>query len=173
MTERLPTNFEALGRSNRMPKNGDLFTLKLVSRQFLFGRVIRADADRLTAPGPACNLIQIYDRQSEDERPPVDALSPESLLIPPLWTNRKAWTLGYFKTIASLPLLPADCLSPYCFEDTLPTFGTKYRDEEGGVLPDRLEPCGIWGLVSYRWVDDRISEALGVPKSVAHSSDFG
>ncbi len=31
------------------------------------------------------------------------------------------------------------------------------------VLPAPTEPCGEWGLASYLYIDDQISEALGLP----------
>ena len=39
-----------------------------------------------------------------------------------------------------------------------------YLDEVGRKLLRRFDPCGEWGLASYRWIDDHISDAMGIPR---------
>jgi hypothetical protein len=134
--------------------------MQLPAGLYLFGRVILADLPKGKAPMPTSNLIYIYNVQVTEKIPPYDRLTPDNLLIPPQFTNRMAWTRGYFENVAYRPLQDNDLLAEHCFWD----FNREtYRDESGGTREGVREPCGIWGLVSYRFIDDRISEALGIP----------
>jgi len=132
----------------------------LPTAMYLFGRVILADPPREFAPMPGANLIYIYACQSKSKTPDETRLRPDDLLIPPVWTNRLGWTKGYFETISSGELEPGALLSQHCFR----RHDGVYLDEVGRRLPGRVEPCGEWGLVSYRWIDDHISDALGIPR---------
>lgn len=38
-----------------------------------------------------------------------------------------------------------------------------YRTLNGKRLPQRLEPCGDLSLAAYKYIDDLVSEALGIP----------
>jgi len=87
----------------------------------------------------------------------MPALSPKSLLVAPVITNQKPWTLGYFEVIESRPLRKADVLSRHCFRD----IRGWYFDEFGNRLAHEEEPCGVWGLHSFRTIDDLLSDALG------------
>jgi transposase len=49
----------------------------------------------------------------------------------------------------------------YCFWDAA---RSRYVDEQLNPLPRELQPCGDWGLSSYRWLDDQISDALGISR---------
>ena len=115
---------------------------------------------------PAAYLIHIYAWQSETKRPDYRHLTPDGLLIPPVWTNRLGWTKGYFQMIENLALGPDALLKQHCFrrDDGI------YLDEIGRRLPHRSEPCGEWALVSYRWIDDHVSDALNIPR-VPESND--
>lgn len=149
-------NMDILRRSRRQPQEGDIFVYKMKGRPYGFGRVIRLNT-RLGWFG-AVTLIYVYDVFSEDKNT-VPALSPRRLLIPPLGTNRRPWTMGYFETVETRPLTRKDVLSVHCFKDL--TCGC-YRDEYGKVLSRRSNPCGDFALDSFRTIDAQISLALGI-----------
>jgi len=159
------TNLKVLKRSNAIPRRGDIFVMQLPNDLFLFGRVIIADAPQPSAPMPGSNLIYIYDRQSKTPTPEPADLRPGRLLIPPVWTNRLGWTKGYFKTIENRPIERFDLLQPHCFCRTLPRTNAPevFVDENRSPLRQRIDPCGDWALFSYRWIDDKVSEAVGIP----------
>ena len=138
---------------------GDVFVMQLLDGSHLFGRVIGAELPSEQAPMPGSYLIYIYDHRSPDKTADLDALVPERLLIPPTFINRMPWTKGYFETVTHSPLSRDDLLEQHCFRYDTNT----YVDERGQQRRWRVEPCGEWGLASYRFVDDRISEAIGVP----------
>lgn len=158
------TNLEVLKRSNRPPVGGDVFFMRLPNGLHLFGRVILADVAQGRAPMPGANLIYIYDVQSPTPQPDYAELLPNRLLIPPLWTNRLPWTKGYFQHVENRPLGDFDLLRKHCFRrvPVEPNLSGKYVDELGTELRARTEPCGEWGLVSYRWIDDHVSDAVGM-----------
>lgn len=141
--------------------------MQLPTEKYLFGRVILAEPPREQAPMPAANLIYVYALQAETNQPDYRLLNPESLLIPPVWTNRLGWTKGYFQTIENLPLRPDMLLRQHCFrrDDGV------YLDQIGARLAGRSEPCGEWALVSYRWIDDHISDALNIPRVPESNGD--
>jgi hypothetical protein len=154
------TNLRVIRKSRKALVVGDIFAMQLPNDLYLFGRVVLVEPPYPAAPGPCCNLVYIYAYQSQDQTPDLAQLAPSKLLIPPIWTNRLGWTRGVFETILNRPLIDADILRQHCFDDGLRKC---FVDERGRHLAGRVEPCGEWGLASYRYIDNRISEALGFP----------
>ena len=153
------TNLRVLRPSRKPPQVGDLFRMRLPDGTYLFGRVVDTNANAGGFPNAV--LLYVYSHRSATPEPPGPALlRPHSLLIPPVMTNRLPWSKGYFETIVNLPLEPGEKLPQHCFE----SFGMqRYFDERGRELKGRVEPCGQFGLHSYRTIDDAISETLGLP----------
>jgi hypothetical protein len=152
------TNLRVLRPSRTRPREGDLFAMQLVDGRFLFGRVIDADATSGTRLRGAI-LIYVYRLMSGSIDPPDrEELSPKSLLIPPLMTNRLPWSRGYFETIAHWPLQSHEVLDQHCF---LSVVNGRYFDEKGNELLAVVEPCGDYGLNSYRTIGEGIREAVG------------
>lgn len=156
----ISTNLRIIRKSRKPLVVGDVFAMQLPNEMYLFGRVVLVEPPFPAAPGPCCNLVYIYDHQSSDKVVDQHQLSPDNLLIPPTWTNRLGWTRGVFETIMNSPPGVADILKQHCFHDLL---RKGFVDERGQPVPERVDPCGEWGLASYRYIDDRISEALGFP----------
>ena len=90
----------------------------------------------------------------------IPALDKKSLLVAPIMTNRLGWSRGYFETVANEPVGEDDVLQPNCFYSY--SF-RRYYDEYNHELPERVEPCGVYGLHSFRTIDDEVSKALGIP----------
>lgn len=162
------TNLQSTKRSRHVPARGDTFVMLLPTGKYLFGRVILADPPRESAPGPSTNLIYIYSGQSDTKKPDYQQLTPDRLLLPPIWTNRLGWSKGIFQTVENEPLREHDLLRQHCFRDS---FRRIYLDETGKELSFCVEPCGEWGLVSYRWIDDHVSDAVGIPRVPESSED--
>jgi hypothetical protein len=154
------TNLRVLRRSRRKPCVGDVFAMQLPDDTYLFGRVIGAELDLPRAPTPCAYLIYVYSRRSTSKVPDWAELQPHQLLLPPVFINRMPWTKGYFETVDSRDLQESDLLRHHCFR----RFNGTYLDEAGEILPGPVEPCGDWGLSSYRWLDDQVSDALGIPR---------
>lgn len=140
--------------------------MQLPTGRYLFGRVILADVPQERAPMPGANLIYIYDQQSSSMRPDLAQLRPGRLLIAPVWTNDLPWKKGYFQTVDHADVGDFDVLRQHCFlrASLSPGATGKYVDESGFELKQMSTPCGEWSLVSYRWIDDRVSDAVGVQR---------
>jgi hypothetical protein len=157
-----PTNLRVLKPSRKKPTEGEIFAMGLPDGSYLFGRVIGADLRAFNeAPMPGSNLIYVYCHRAETLQPDLTELIPRQLLLPPVFINRMPWTRGYFQTVDQQPLQPEDQLDKYCFWDAA---RSRFVDECLNPLPREVQPCGDWGLSSYRWLDDQISDALGIPR---------
>ena len=150
------TNLRRMKGSRRRPEAGDVFRLHLPSGKFLFGFVRLAEP--LNAPMPGAYLVYIYDWQSATVFPDYSKLRFDRLLMPPLWTDRTPWTLGYFRYVENRLTDSGLTLRNHCFRVELGHF----VDETGKKLEGRSDPCGEWMLMGYRWIDDEVSNAIGI-----------
>ena len=156
-------NLRQLKPSRKIPKVGDIFAMLMPDGRYLYGRVILANLPSELAPMPTSNLVYIYDIRTKARTPaPLDALSPDRLLLPPQFINRLPWSKGYFENVAHQPIRESDLLAQHCFWDVV---GKVYCDETGHALSTRTEPCGVFALGSYRMIDDLVSDALGIPRA--------
>jgi hypothetical protein len=153
MTEHL--NLEVLQPTKRNPQLGDIFVLKPSRRAFYFGRVMLFD----TALARGYPVVYVYNATARKPEP-IPALHRDALLIAPQAVNFLPWRRGYFQTIANRPIGPSDLLQTHCFYDPV---SQTYKDESGRELANSVEPCGTFGIGSYRTIDDAISTALGLP----------
>jgi hypothetical protein len=156
----IKTNLVKMKRTYRPPETGDIFYLQIPLGQFIFGRVRFANAPRTEAPMPGAHLIYIYDWKSSAPSPDYSMLRKDKLLIAPVWTNRMSWTKGYFQHVENQAGHDKVVFGDSCFR----AFGDRFLDQKGRSRSTKSEPCGEWGLVSYRWIDDRVSDALGIPR---------
>jgi Immunity protein 26 len=157
-----PTNLQVLKPTRKKPQRGDIFVMQVPDDTYLFGRVIDADImDPQRAPMPGSYLIYVYDTKSQSRRPDLADLTPDGLLLPPVFINKMPWTRGYFETVENATLGPADLLPRVSYWDAA---RARFVDQDGNALPREVQPCGDWALSSYRWLDDQISDALGIPR---------
>jgi hypothetical protein len=153
------TNLKLLRRSYEQPEPGDIFAMQLPDDAYLFGRVIGAELQ--PAPMPHCYLIYVYADRSPNKKPALELLRPDRLLIPPVFINRMPWTKGYFENVDHQDLRDVHLLKQHCFWDAA---RARYLDLQQNPLPSEVQPCGDWALSSYRWLDDQVSDALGIPR---------
>lgn len=126
--------------------------------RYLFGRVVSVEA-RAGWSMPGSILIYVYRSFSEELAiPSRTELTPENLLVPPMMTNTRPWSMGYFETVTNTSLAEGDLLPTHCFRSS----SGKYYDEFCNELPREVPPCGGWGLHSYRTIDDEVGAALGI-----------
>lgn len=155
------TNLQVIRPSRDSPEVGDIYVMRLPDATFLFGRVIGANLDREHAPMPGSYLIYIYAARSATPVPDVRALTPMNLLIPPLFINKMPWTRGYFAKVENSRLTSKDLLEEHSFWSA----GRQhYRDLDGNVLTRPTHMSGQFALMSYRMLDDMVSDAVGLPR---------
>lgn len=156
-------NLEKLSPSRKEIREGDIFVLRPKGHDFYFGRVIKIGTKVGRLPENEVRdfdrLIYIYNTHSP-KKLPVPELHVTNLLFRPLVVNNTGWSRGYFEVVEHRELTPEDVLKVHCFEDE-----GRYLDEMGRELPRRFEPCGYWGIGSFRTVDAVLSNALGIPKA--------
>jgi Immunity protein 26 len=151
------TNMRVLAPSRKRRAPGDVFAIQVRDREFIFGRLVSTTAR--VGGFEDCHLVYIY-RATSPTKTEIPLLDPHDLLVPPMATNQKPWTLGFFEVISPQSFIPErDVLPQHCFRDTR----GRFFDDKGRELPRRFEPCGEFGLQSYRTIDDTISKALGLP----------
>lgn len=160
--EHPPINLEPLEPSRKRIRPGDIFVVRPVGREYLFGRVIDVDAHVLT-PEMKAILMYIHYAWSASKRE-VPPLSRDRLLIPPVMINRLGWSRGFMETVEHRPLGAGEIFPSHCFVYERPA-GPRYFDERGHELPGPSGPVGLAALSSYRSLDDKISRALGIPLS--------
>ena len=153
----LRTNLAKLQPSRCAPVPGDVFVYRPIGHPLYFGRVISLDAD---IRGMPAILIYLYSTASENSES-IPPLRPGELLVPPILTNRLAWTRGYFRTLKNVPLTKWDVLPAHAFRTTMPPF---LVDERGNPIRQAVEPIGQYGLDSILTIDDLVSDALGIPR---------
>ena len=158
-------NFQVQKPSRKRLKAGDIFVMKILDKGYLFGRVIRVDAlgSKMVFGEPGTgkmNVVYIY-KGLQESKEPIPDLRKEDLLIPPMVTNRLAWSRGYFETVESRELEDGDLFYPHCFAATKRS--TKFYDEYGNRLDREYPPTGQSGLTGYAGIDAQVSKALGLP----------
>ncbi|MFF5245439.1 Imm26 family immunity protein [Streptosporangium sp. NPDC000095] len=153
-------HFETLKSSRKHLASGDLFTFSIKSRGNFFGRVIIPSMPRDHPLTDAACLIHIYAFESPGATIDHLTIDTRPLLIPPLFTNRRPWTMGYFQTLTNIPLGEHDMLKQHCFLD-LPF--CRYVDEMRRPTEGKVIPCGTFGVASYSAISSEVGRALGLP----------
>ena len=163
MPEYPPVNFRMQRPSRAKAHPGDIFTMQIPDGRYLFGRVVRTDADCFA---PGCVLIYVFRYLSDSPTAPA-RLPVTDLLIPPQTINRLGWSRGYLMTIGRRPFDDGERAPSHYFEDIR-------RSESGEPLlvdedrrpvghPPDGTMIGSSGLGNYRTLDDEVSRALGIP----------
>jgi hypothetical protein len=159
MMSLVQTNMRVLNPSRKKNRAGSVFALQMLDGLFSFGRLVKTDVN--AGFGPGAQLIYVFKYRSESkELPHRSEVRAERLLLPPLMTNRLPWSRGYFETIAEMPFEDGDVLKQHCFYSS--TFD-KYFDEYADELLQPVDPVRMYGLESYRTIDDAVSKALDIP----------
>lgn len=136
---------------------GDIFVMQFPDNRYLFGRIMKLDAS-FGGFKNGCIKTHIYDYISNTPIPPVE-LTTKSLLIPPQWINKLGFSRGYLSVVANVPLSNHNFQDTACYNNGV----GKYLTEDGIELNKPTELIGFYGLGNYRTLDDKISEAIGIP----------
>ena len=155
-------NLCVLRKSRHTPRPGDLFTYRIKTKPYGFGRVIATDA--LIGGISDVILIYIYDYLHQSPVPKDLPLSPPRLLLPPEPITRSLWTRGYFQHLENIPLSRKQLLPRHCFWTDLGE-EDMYFDDYGRRLRRRNEPCGFYSVNTFMTIDATLSEALGIEPS--------
>jgi hypothetical protein len=152
-------------KSRTPPTVGDIFIYKPDETRNAFGCVVRDDADG--AVGKPCMILYFFAIETASPSPPA-ALSPQSLLIPPVIHDNTMWREGVFATVEHRSLRKADVLRRHCFLERFPKL--MYLDEHRRPTAPS-EPCGEAGCPSPFLLDLRLCDAWGEPGPPLWSED--
>lgn len=156
-----PVNFQRRQPSRARLAAGDIFTMQIPDGRYLFGRVVRTDANCFA---PGCILVYVFRYLSHEQMPPPRMLV-EDLLIPPATINHLGWSRGYFVTVQRRSFETGERLPVHYFEEVMRWNRRQYVDEDRKPLGD--PPSGLLvgdaGLGNYGTIDDAVSRALGIP----------
>jgi hypothetical protein len=148
-------------KSRRAIAVGDVFTIKLTTGDYYFGRVISDKADQYPPTEESFYLVYLYNAKSKIKED-IPKLDKNDLLIPPYFTVSQDWTSGYSETIKNISLTEDDVLDQHYFYN--PIFKV-YNDGFGNVIdkPDSENAIvGQDGLASRALFDKEIRSALGL-----------
>lgn len=153
-------NLLKLQPSRKRLKEGDIFVMLPPDKKYLFGRIMSLDAKI----GFFSNviLIYVYKARSESKKEiPYGNLIPANLLIPPMGINRLPWSKGYCEVVENQRIKDNEKLPRNVFWSVA---REKYFDDKQNEVldPPTDIPIGVYGLSSYRVLDDEISKALGI-----------
>ena len=148
--------FKFIKKTRRKPVPGDYFYIQLIDERYYLGRVIRNDA--CIPPITNMNVIYIYKTPLQDVSE-LPTCKRTELLIPPVIANNQGWLKGYFGYLGSVPLEEEDVLPVHCFESPINYF---CYNEYGERLPEKVEPCGVWGVASHATIELELRIALGI-----------
>lgn len=153
-------------------KEGDVFAMLLNDGKYVFGRVIGYDLPFGESPFGGSNLIYIYDVRSDNKNIDSHRLTPNRLLLPPMFISKTLWTNGYAVKVSHADIQEKDLLKHHCFSHQRRTT-TKYFDEKGNEISKRIEPCGEWLYITNPvYIDNAISDALGVKRAPLQEKDM-
>ena len=144
-------------------KAGDIFAMKFDDDFFVHGRVIRVDA-YWTPSGESAglaNLIYTYKQIAHSAYGySTENMTVNDLLIPPVMTNRLGWSRGYFHTVANVPFTQDDVLPRHVFEKG--GSRNQFFDDSGQEVDGWDGPIGMYGLASFRAIQQMTLDALGL-----------
>ena len=142
-------------KSNKKPKQGDVFVLNPGQGVFCFGKVVKTNVVSRDSFVNGMNLVFIYDYFSQTDKMPKDLESLEILSVQVI--NNQLWRKGFAKNIAVSEVTERDTNTDYGFWDTV---NQVYVDLSGSPMDHIPNYKGIYGLGSYGSIGKEIHKAL-------------
>ena len=142
-------------KSNKKPKQGDVFVLNPGQGVFCFGKVVKTNVVSRDSFVNGMNLVFIYDCFSQTDKMPKDLESLEILSVQVI--NNQLWRKGFAKNIAVSEVTERDTNTDYGFWDTV---NQVYVDLSGSPMDHIPNYKGIYGLGSYGSIGKEIHKAL-------------
>ena len=143
----------------RQHQVGDIFVLQLEhDASFRYGRIIKIGTPTREARFPGGLLAYVYTPAFTTLATGNPSLTPDMLLMPPLFTHGWMWHHGYFRTVSYEPLEDSDLIPQHCFYSAHHDW---YVDENDRLLRRRYEPCGWFSLATLPDFESELASALG------------
>ena len=142
-------------KSNKKPKEGDVFVLNPKENLFCFGKVIMTNVESRDSFVNGMDLIFIYDYFSKTEDVPQNLEQFDILLVEVI--NHQLWKKGYAKTISFSEVTQSDLNENFGFWDML---REEYVNLKGDPVDKEPKYKGIYGLGSYGIIGKEIHEVI-------------
>ncbi len=142
-------------KSNKKPKEGDIFVLKPKNELFCFGKVIMTNVESRDSFVNGMNLVFIYDHFSENEIIPEDIENYKVLLAEVV--NHQLWIKGFAKNVAFSEVNKKEIDTDYAFWDILKN---TYVDIKGNPVNSVPQIKGTYGLASYGVIGKEIHKVI-------------
>lgn len=143
-------------RKEQVP--GDWFALQLDrDGTYRLGVIVKIGDHTPAGRFPGGVLAYLFEPAFAEIPAEAPELGTDRLLMPPIFTHRKVWSLGYFRTFTHAPLRPGQLLPQHCFLDGP---NEEYVDENDQVIDRRHEPCGRFSLASLAMLAEEVGEAV-------------
>jgi len=158
-------------KSRKVPRMGDIFTMQIASG-YLHGVVVSDGVQVFLGPdSPPCLLVHV-DRRVATRPDEIPAFRCRELLMPPVITDRRGWTQGYFVTVGRLASPP---VCPTSFFDY--RWGGQWLDAQRNVLPGPVGDVAMMALSTYSAIGVLVETAIagtqkwppGSPRSGEHT----
>jgi hypothetical protein len=134
-------------KSRKRPSTGDVFVLKPREDVYYYGKVIKTDIQSTNPFLSGWNLVYIYNFSSSSIVEESNLrLEVSDLLLPPVVTNNRGWSDGYFLTVANTCVSIEEQSLDYGYWDSI---SKTYRNEEGKLLDHQTKHVSGYGLISY------------------------
>lgn len=150
-------------KTRKKPKTGDVFIVQPIEGVYYYGKVIEESHDCSFQIGSGWPLIYLYEEHSNE------LIMPETLsniLVAPLITNYRPWSMGYLYTIGNIPVTKKEMELDCGFEDCLLTdfnySNCFYRNVKGEKINHKPKYTTIFGLSSFSGINYELCKALGI-----------
>ncbi|MFN0093941.1 MAG: Imm26 family immunity protein [Dehalococcoidia bacterium] len=154
------TNLRLIRRTRQRQIPGNVFAmLPPDDRGYLFAQVSQIGREDGLMRGSL--VIHVFALRKAELTVTCDEIDQADPLIDPIWTNSRGWSVGgVFLTVTNCPVRPNRVIGAFKTYDGLVV------DECRRTVQFAHEgTLGIWGLASYRSLDDKISDALGIKRA--------
>lgn len=150
-------------RTRNKPKTGDVFVVQPIKGIYYYGKVINDSHKCSTGIELEWPLIYFYNYHSTKIKLPENLTD---ILIAPILTNHKPWTMGYFYTIGNIPVTELEKNLDCGFKDfPITDFNQEhpfYRNIYGEIIDYIPKYSTRFGLSSYMGVNYDICKVLGI-----------
>lgn len=151
-------SLDFIGQTRQLPRQGDVFALKLKNGKWLFGRV--AFSTPPISPWgdweEGVVLIYLYDIQHDNPTPP-QIFKLTSLLLPPLIVIDEPWQEGYVLPLENRGFEPGERYKRHCFRSQSVL---RMCDDQGRVVTEQFEPVVDLDMYSLSGLDELVSAAI-------------
>lgn len=147
----------SIKKSHELPKEGDIFVIKLKSLKYLYGKVIKTNIQSDTCLTIGMNLVYIYGVLKEEVVMP-EHLDLKEILTAPMIVDFSGWEEGCFYTIGNMEVTEEELNLDYGF--WMETKTIFFEDEEGNLLKTEPKLSREVGLYGYEDVSFIIKEEL-------------